>query len=194
MSAVNTSALNRPNLGSDLADRLDENYLFLLNFVESSMTSLTPEQQALSKKWLIKLGTEANSESVEGKLKRNAYLGKLITCMQDVHFAGIFATPPPSGPLPAEQWKVPHYTETPVWLDGLVERQANRINVGGKNFETYVSTKMFEDGRGACAYVAVSVKNEGDRSAWKKIHPNEHKKIHEMYKREIGKSLNMKGG
>lgn len=65
--------------------------------------------------------------------------------------------------------------------------EANKVHVGGKNFETYLSMKLFEGGRGVCAYLAVSVQNEGDEAAWVKIRPNQAKeeRIHQMFKKEM---------
>lgn len=181
-----STTLDRTNLGTELADRLDENYLFLLNFVDDGLNGLTEDLRNLARKWLVKLGTETEAQSVPGKLKRNSYLGKLITCMQERHFDAPFNAPPPATELPAENWKSPSLEETPEWLDRLVEGEANKTHVGGKNFETYVSTKLFENGRGACAYVAMSVKNEGDKSAWVKVKPSQHKKIQQAFEKEIG--------
>jgi Domain of unknown function (DUF4485) len=183
------STLNRTNLGTELADRLDENYLFLLNFVDGCLNELQEDGRNLARKWLEKLGTDTESLSVSSKLKRNSYLGKLITCMQEKHFDAPFNAPPPSGDLPAVNWELPHL-EHAEWVDRLVQGEANKTHVGGKNFETYVSTKVFENGRGSCAYVAVSVKNEGDKSAWVKIQPNQHKNIQRMFAKEIRKHMN----
>jgi hypothetical protein len=98
-----------------------------------------------------------------------------------------FNANPPNGPLPHLDWQMPSTTEAPEWFEKLMEAEASKVHVGGKNFETYVSTKLFEGGRGACAYVAVSAKNEGDRSAWIKFKPNHYIKIEELMQKEIGK-------
>lgn len=196
MSGVNVdaSASNLLSVGWDFLDRLDENYLFLLNFVESSLTGLSIDHSYLAKQWLTKIGTVGTDPNSEAdKLKRNSYLAKLITCMQEKHFTGIFANLPNKDPLPEEEWTFPHYTETPKVLQEIINREATRIKVGGKNFETYVSTKMFENGRGSCAYVAVSVKNEGDKKAWTKMKiPNKHEEIKKLYQTEIGKKFDKK--
>lgn len=189
-TTLGSTTLDRTNVGSELADRLDENYLFLLNFVDNGLDGLTEDYRDRARKWLVKLATEAESQSVTGKLKRNSYLGKLITCMQEKHFDPPFSTLPPPGELPAVDWTSSTEIENPEWLDRLVDEEANKTHVGGKNFETYVSTKLFENGRGACAYVAMSVKNEGDKSAWVKLQPNQHKKIQQMFEKEIGKFVN----
>jgi hypothetical protein len=187
-SAVNAT-LERTNLGTELPDRLDENYLFLLNFVNDGLDGLNEDGRNVARKWIVKLGTETETRSVSAKLKRNSYLGKLITCLQENHLDAPFNSPPPAGELPAVNWETPKL-ETPDWLDRLVYEEANKTHVGGKNFETYVSTKIFENGCGACAYVAVTVKNEGDKAGWVKIQPNQHKKIQRMFEKKIGKFVN----
>lgn len=66
--------------------------------------------------------------------------------------------------------------------------EANKVHVGGKNFETYLATKLFDHGRGCCAYLAVSAQNEGDQG-WLRIRPNNHKDsiIDCMFKNELSK-------
>lgn len=178
-----------PNGDADFGDRLDENYLFLLNFVDRNMEGLSEEQRSYATNWLVKLGTGTGMEtrSITAKSRRNTYLGKLITCMQQKQFEPPFNANPPQEPLPPLEWVMPTLAETPEWLERIMNDEANKVHVGGKNFETYVSTKMFEGGRGACAYVAVSAKNEGDNTAWAKIQPNRYKEIEKMMQKEIAK-------
>lgn len=176
--------------GFDVVTRLDENYLFLLQFVDRPMSETSLEQQKLAKKWLLKLGTEVDMQSCADKLKRNNYLSELIHCMQERILSPPFNAPPPQGHLDAIDFNTSWLAgqrEQPKWLDQLMNEEANKVHVGGKNFETYLSTKLFEDGRGACAYIAVSAQNEGDEAAWVRIQPNKKKEdvIDQMFQKEM---------
>lgn len=63
----------------------------------------------------------------------------------------------------------------------------NRNQIGAKNFETFLSTKFFDNERGACAYIAVSATNEGEKSAWVRINTNadREKKLDEVFNQEL---------
>lgn len=179
-------------LGHQLISRLDDDYLFLLQFVNRPMQSLPEGQQNLAKKWLEKLGTEAETRSCAAKLGRNVYLARLIECMLGGNLKKPFDDPPKVGELPSEDMDLPylaHPTEHPEWLDRLMMQVAGIVHVGGRNFETYLATKLFADGRGACAYLAVSVQNEGDEAAWINIQPNRERdgQIHRMFVKEMEK-------
>lgn len=180
--------------GLEMINRLDDNYLYLLQFADQPLTKLNKEQQELAKKWLVKIGSI--SQSIEAKQQRNSYLGKLITSMQGEKLASPFNSPPPSDDLPKAEFddlsEIAESKQNPEWLQNILKEEEDTTHVGGKNFETYLSAKHFENGRGACAYIAVSVQNEGDKAAWVKIAQNKNKEdlIHRIYQKEIGKLYN----
>lgn len=192
-----------PIMGFDVVARLDENFLFLLQFVDSPMKQLTKEKQNLAKKWLVKLSTEADVQCTTEKIKRNSYLTQLIHDLEQGSLKSPFNAPPPQGQLEYIDFNSTWLATgtTPLvdlsmlaskkpeieWLDKLMRDEAEKVHVGGKNFETYLSTKMFENGRGACAYIAVSALNEGDEASWVKIQPNKKKEdiIDQMFQKEM---------
>lgn len=172
-----------------LHDRLDDHYLFLLQFIDGSVKGLEPEHKDLAKKWLVKLGSMLGTESFALKMKRNRYMNLLMVNICDKALKPPFNQSPPNGDLPEMEPRSDHserVIRSPEWLDQLLTVAQYGYNVGGKNFETYLSTKMFENGRGAAAYLAVSVQNMGDKSAWVKLQPNEQKQsdINEMFDKE----------
>lgn len=173
----------------DILARLDENYLFLLQFADEAIKKLKEDQQKLAKKWLLKLGA-LTSNAADDKLNRNVYLNELILQMQDGRLKTPFNSSPTQEALPKENYekdRASDQIEDPKWIDQLMKEQQGKINIGGKNFETYLSTKMFEDGRGACAYLAVSCQNEGDITAWLQIKSSktQESKIEELFNKEI---------
>lgn len=182
------------SLGYDLITRLDENYIFLMQFVDRPLMEMVKEQQVLVEKWLIKLGTQVETQSIVAKLLRNSYITELIHQIRQRNLNHPFNTLPPQGelkPLDVESSDIIDHGDLPEWLDKLMADEANKAHVGGKNFETYLSTKLFPEGRGACAYLALSAQNEGDEAAWVKIRPNQHKDIiiDEMFQKELGKFI-----
>lgn len=175
-------------LGFDLIHRLDQDFIFTLSLVDEPMKHLPEEKQALAKKWLIKLGTETDWNDAGEKLKRNTYLVNLVECMTKQNFGGTpFAVHPPETLPPQMPFDDNCFVDTvPAWLDQMLRDESDQVHVGGKNFETYMATKLFKDGRGACAYLAVSVENEGNQNAWVKIRPNNRDKIiKETFEREF---------
>lgn len=173
----------------DVLARLDENYLFLLHFADEGMKKLKQEQQKLAKKWLSKLGSMP-AAAADDKLNRNVYLNELLLSMEEGKLSTPFNSQPPQEALPKrnyEKERSADQIENPKWIDQLMKEKRREVNVGGKNFETYLSTKMFEGGRGACAYLAVSCQNEGDNSAWMQIRPNKKREadIEKLFNKEI---------
>lgn len=175
-------------LGFDLIHRLDQDFIFTLSLVDEPMKNLPEDKQAMAKKWLIKLGTETEWNDAGEKLKRNTYLVNLIECMTKQSFGGSpFNMHPPETLPPQMPFDYRCFVDTvPDWLDQMLRDESDKVHVGGKNFETYMATKLFKDGRGACAYLAVSVENEGSTNAWVKIRPNNRDKIiKETFEREF---------
>lgn len=173
----------------DVFARLDENYLFLLHFADEGIKKLNEDQRKLAKKWLTKLGSMP-AEAADDKLNRNVYLNELILNMQEAKLPAPFNAQPPQGALSKQNYekeRAADQIENPKWIDQLIKEKQREVYVGGKNFETYLSTKMFDGGRGACAYLAVSCQNEGDNSAWMQIRPNKKRDadIEELFNKEI---------
>lgn len=173
----------------DVNNRLDENYLFLLPFVERPMTQFTEEKKVLISKWLVKLGTQSEVQNTQSKRRRNDYLRQLISNMNNGRLTAPFDAPPSQEELTdvfsSEPTTLPREDE---WLLKLHDDAKKKINVGGRDFETYLSTKLFKNGCGACAYLAVSVRNEGgEKTGWTTMDPNKDKaaNISEMFKKEL---------
>lgn len=172
----------------NLMNRFDDHFIFLLQFANDPMSRLSNEKQALAKEWTVKLSTLVD-QNITGKRKRNEYLTKLVSCIQNGILCEPFnQSPPRSDQLPRIDFGFSNIVqEIPNWVNELKDREENQINIGGKNFETYLSTKLLENG--ACAYLAVSAQNEGNKSAWVKIQPNQLKvdKIDEIFIKEFSK-------
>lgn len=143
--------------------RLDENFQFLLNFVKKPLSNLGVDSQVIARKWLDKLmGT---FEGVEAKRNRNAFLSKLLTCMESGSLMQPFLNLPPAGAVP--EWGPKDFPiETPVdiWTKEMLQMNQKTNRIGGKLFRSYLSTKHLANG--SCAYVAVSVLNEGAKNSW----------------------------
>lgn len=172
----------------NLMNRFDDHFIFLLQFVNDPMSKLPEAKIALAKEWTVKLSTLVD-QNIEGKRKRNEYLTKLVSCIQNGILCEPFnQSPPKSDQLPRIDFGFSNIVqEIPKWVNELKNRAENQINVGGKNFETYLSSKMLENG--ACAYLAVSAQNESNTSAWVKIQPNKLKvdEIDKMFGDEFTK-------
>lgn len=175
----------------DVFARLDENFLFLLNFADEGIVKLKQNQQELAQKWLLKLSS-MTAKAADAKLSRNVYLNEMILQMQEGLLLAPFTSLPPQGDLPKKNFesdRASDQIENQEWIDKLMKDKQQEVYVGGKNFETYLSTKMFEGGRGACAYLAVSCQNEGDNSAWTQLRSNQKrdKKLDDLFKEEVKK-------
>lgn len=167
-----------------LCARLDDHYLFLLQFIDVSIRVLDKDDKELASKWLIKLGSMLATDSLAVKMKRNRYMNQLMTNICDQRLKPPFNRSPPNCDLPEMEPKSDlseRVIKSPEWLDQLLNKaQYDLCPLGGKNFETYLSTKMFDNGRGAAAYLAVSVQNEGDQSAWVKMKAGPLQKGHQI--------------
>lgn len=190
MAAEPTAETTEGPFGFDLIHRLDQDFLFMLSLVDEPMKNLSEDKQALAKKWLVMLGTETEANDAGEKLKRNQYLVNLIETMSKNSFGGsLFNSHPPEKLDKDSPFNDSFIDTVPEWLDQMLRDESDQVHVGGKNFETYMATKLFKDGRGACAYLAVSVENEGRKNAWVKIRPNNRDKIiKETFEREFKSS------
>lgn len=154
------------------------------------MTKLsTSEKQALAKEWIVKLSTLVENQNITEKQKRNEYLMKLLSCIQNGILCEPFnQSPPRAYQLPRIDFGFSNVVqEIPKWVNELKNREESQINVGGKNFETFLSSKILDNG--ACCYLAVSAQNEGNKSAWMKIQPNkiQVEQIDKMFDEEFRK-------
>lgn len=178
--------------GYNIAERLEENFWFLMNLVEKDVKDLNDHMRIVVSKWFMRLATFADGVNVAKLAQRNFYLGQLIDCIQEKRFTQPFnAEPPEQGDLPMidtdPEW-LDDQSERPDWLEEVLKNAPYRQSQNGaKNFETFLSTKFFENERGACAYIAVSATNEGDKSAWVRMKTNadRDKKLEEVFDKEL---------
>lgn len=188
---------NEASTAFDMLTRLDDEFNFLLQFVEGdAFTNLSNEEKHTVKAWVTKLST-AVTDPLDGgtRLTRNLFLVELTKRIQGNRLDRPFNQPPRQGPLgDAKQLGSFLLTNTlsaddyyPVWLDAMKNHEANKVHVGGKHFETYLSTRLFEDGRGACAYLAVSCQNEGQQNSWVQFRrTDKDEAIERVYRKEMG--------
>lgn len=153
---------------SDLSLRLDEDFMFLFSFAKKFLKSIQDQPQA--EKWMDKL-LYGDVEGLFAKNNRNTYLNKLIACLQTGHLHEPFLSPPPVDSLPSWESDDQFFMneEPEKWIEDLIRRENDEVHVGGKDFETYLSTKILDENRGACSYLAVSVANEGDEHSWHRL-------------------------
>jgi hypothetical protein len=165
---------NPPSLTpeQDLMNRLDNHFLFLLHFYDNPTKNLPDDKRAIAKQWIEKLSTMHDSQTITAKTRRNEYLTKLLNCIQSGILCEPFnQSPPNNDQLPFVDFGFSRIVEEiPNWVNELKRREEREVKVGGKSFETYLSSKLLDNG--ACAYLAVTAQNEGSRTAWTKIMPN----------------------
>ncbi|XP_062553371.1 uncharacterized protein LOC134218420 [Armigeres subalbatus] len=149
--------------------KLDEDFLFILNFARSSMHLFQhrPIEQGLIELWFEKLCLEIH-RGIDAKRMRNLYLVKLVNCVQSGILADPFLTKPPTGSLePLPQTIAPSNLDEPPWIkDFEAESSTLPTGSGTKDFCSYLCTKQLDDGKGLCAYLAVSVADEGEMPRW----------------------------
>lgn len=102
--------------GYSLAERLDENFWFLLNLVEKDVKDLNDHMREVVSKWFMRLATFADGVNVSKMAQRNFYMGQLIDCIQEKRFTQPFNAAPP------EQGDLPMINSDPQWLDDQSER------------------------------------------------------------------------
>lgn len=143
--------------------KLDEEFLYILEFSKTVLSNFSNDQiqNSLCDQWLSKLCSDSY-EKMNAKRTRNSYLTKLIVCMFNGQLSEMFLEKPPEGDLNAIE--MPFIIETePYWLkDAIGSNENGNLNDGGKDCRTYMSTKMLDDNRGVCAYIAMNVTDEGD--------------------------------
>lgn len=162
---------------NDLSGRLDQDFIYILSFMRNSLDAFKKdyqwEERNLTKMWLDKLTNEEYS-TVTLKRLRNNYLVRLVTCFQQGILLDPFLSVPPPGHIkPIPLLEKPE--ANPLWLNELIKEAKEMIPSAGqttKDCETYISSKVFEENRGACVYVAVSVADEGEVPKWIRIGEN----------------------
>lgn len=150
--------------------KLDEDFLFILGFARSSiyLFQKRPVEQGLIESWFEKLCLEIH-HGIDAKRQRNLYLVKLVNCVQSGILTDPFLAKPPTGQLdPLPQTIAPSNLDEPPWLKEFeAEAAAMALESGGsKDFSSYLCTKQLDDGKGLCAYLAVSVADEGEKPRW----------------------------
>lgn len=160
-------------LKNDLGLRLDEDFLYILNFLKNSLDAFQEEDKAEERKlgtmWLEKLCGEMHT-TVTAKRLRNNYLTRLVSCYQMGKLLEPFLDMPPKDHLaPMQLMEKPE--ADPTWLNELLEA-AKEVMIGGtqtKDCQTYISSKVFDQNKGACAYIAVAVADEGEIPKWIRV-------------------------
>ncbi|XP_055538021.1 uncharacterized protein LOC129725808 [Wyeomyia smithii] len=153
---------------STLDLKLDEDFLFILNFARNNMHLFQnrPGEQALIESWFEKLCLQ-DYRGTDAKRIRNLYLVKLVTCIQSGVLLDPFLTKPADGPLePLPQTIAPSNMDEPPWLKEFEETASAMTTGTAKDFSSYVCSRHLENGRGVCLYLAVSVADEGEQPKW----------------------------
>lgn len=149
--------------------KLDEDFLFVLNFARSSIHLFQnrPVEQGLIESWFEKLCLEIY-RGIDNKRLRNLYLVKLVTCIQSgILLEPFLSKPPPGSLVPLPQPIVPSNLDEPPWLKAFeTEAAASDEACTAKDFSSYFCSKQLEEGRGICAYLAISVADEGEKPRW----------------------------
>lgn len=172
----------------DLMNYLDDHFFFLLGFYESPAKNLNDADRALARQWIEKLSTIRDDQTITTKTRRNEYLTKLLGCIQN----GTLCAPFNQSPLNSDQLPYVDFgystivEEIPQWVEDLKRREESEVKVGGKGFETYLSSKLLKNG--ACAYLAVSAQTPGSDRGWQTINPNKARidQINKLFNKEFG--------
>lgn len=142
----------------DLLNRLDQNFVFIMDFSSSfrfNMTKFTNDNVYTFKLWLHRLCVDPY-DTITKKRMRNAYASKLLTCMAMGQLTLPFTRIPLLGqlePISIETAVDPD----PQWLEDFVSAKDDK---DASNGNTYMASKVLDNGKGACAYVAVSMKDK----------------------------------
>lgn len=143
--------------------RLDLNFQSLLFFAKKYVSNLGVNSQVIARKWMDKLmGT---FDGLEEKRNRNVYLSKLVFCMESGSLVQPFLFPPLLKAVPTwESTNNSNQTPNSYWSKQLSQMSRDASHTGGRNYRSYLSTKQLPNG--SCAYIALSVINEGESSSW----------------------------
>ncbi|KAF5283976.1 hypothetical protein FQR65_LT13668 [Abscondita terminalis] len=134
----------------DIENKLDEDFLFYLGFINSFFDQFDKPQEA----WLQKLiGSLCNS--IDEKRNRNIYLSNLVLCMQEGKLTGPFIQHPQDVDISDAMTVFEHLQtnlQEPEWLqDSLPDMDDSRDG------RTYLATRTLPGGEGAFAYLAVTL-------------------------------------
>lgn len=140
---------------NEILNRLDKTFVFITSFSSSfrfEIAKFTNENMNTLKIWLHKLYVEPY-DTIANKRLRNAYACELLKCMAMGKLTLPFTIIPDLGelePIPIKTAVDPE----PEWLQDFVSaKDDNHI----ANVQTLMSSKVCDNGKGACAYVAVSM-------------------------------------
>lgn len=140
---------------NELLNRLDQHFVFIMDFSKCyrfTLAKFTNENINIFKIWLHKLCVEPY-DTIAKKRLRNAYASKLLTCLSMGQLTLPFTEIPQLGYL--EPISVNKTVDAePLWLKDFVSVE-NANDTANDN--TYMASKVLDNEKGACAYVAVSM-------------------------------------
>jgi hypothetical protein len=171
MESTLNASLDSLTPEQNLMNRYDEHFIYLIKSMDTSLEKLKKEDQDLVKRWIFKLSTLQHN-SIEAKTLRNDYMAKLFTSILGGKLEKPFDRDPHGMKLKNENFRFDRLDEPYFWKDPTSNKRVTTARC--QEFETYFSSKKLENG--ACAYIAVSARNDDEKSNWLKVRPN---KIHE---------------
>lgn len=144
----------------ELEAKLDEDFLFYLNFTDTFLRRITDEETKFrATVWLHKLIGDP-CEGIDKKRGRNLYLANLLIQMQNNKLEAPFT----ENPFEIDIMKavdifgpVPETIEPPEWLNDTECEPKPDEDTNLKQGRTYVATRTLPHGQGAFAYVGVSL-------------------------------------
>lgn len=143
----------------ELEAKLDEDFLFYLNFTNTFLRRITDKDtQVRAKLWLYKLIGEP-CEGIQRKRCRNIYFSHLLVNMQNNKLEGPFIQNPfETDVANALQTfgPIPETIEAPPWLNDTDYSATGDVRES-KQGRTYVATRTLPNGQGAFAYIGVSL-------------------------------------
>ncbi|XP_055915356.1 uncharacterized protein LOC129948392 [Eupeodes corollae] len=129
----------------------------------------SPMQKALASAWLMKLCGDIYPSN-EDKQLRNLYLLELSKCIDQRRLAKHFQTPPPKGKLQPLEMDLKVKIDPNTIIEEMQAAAAELVPpVTPRNYQTHMSSKLFDDNRGACTYIAVSLGDPRDGPIWMKM-------------------------
>lgn len=143
----------------ELEAKLDEDFLFYLNFSNTFLRRiLDKDTQLRAKLWLYKIIGEP-CEGIHRKRCRNIYFSHLLVNMQNNKLEGPFMQNPfevDMGNASEVFGPIPETIEPPSWLNDTDYKLPSDHNEK-KQGRTYVATRTLPNGQGAFAYIGVSL-------------------------------------
>ncbi|XP_060531088.1 uncharacterized protein LOC132704831 [Cylas formicarius] len=142
----------------EVANKLDEDFLFYLGFTNTFLRRLAGDVFHKSKLWLYKLCTEP-CETIEKKRNRNMYLANLLINMQNSKLEEPFTQSPTHVDISNAMeifGPIPHTIEPPAWLNDTEYSLEGERRGEEKKGRTYFATRTLPNGQGAFAYIGIS--------------------------------------